>query len=164
MVGVGALKTCSRMAESAFNVGIRVRARWGVVGGGRLTNHQVAIVASDAATGDTRMIKAAVRFQSEKTGGIMAVIAFGVRLRMKFGLTDGENAVMAFTAIAEYFVMINKGENVKPERRMTGLAGIRGGDVIPNFRRNTIDSVVMTNHAIGRQALVIERARGSWFV
>ena len=71
---------------------------------------------------------------------------------------------MAFTAIAEYFLMIDKGDNVKSERRMAGLAGIRGGDVIPNFRRNTIDSVVMTNHTIGRQALVIERARGSWFV
>ena len=86
MVGVGALKTCSRMAESAFNVGIRVRSSWG---GGRLTDRQVAIVTGDAATGDTRMIKAAVRLQSEKTGGIMAVIAFGVGLRMEFGLTDG---------------------------------------------------------------------------
>ena len=89
MVGVGALKTFSRMAESAFNVGIRVRSRWGVIRRWRLPDRQVAIVASDAATGDTRMIKATVRFQSEKTGGIMAVIAFGVRLRMKFGLTDG---------------------------------------------------------------------------
>ena len=97
-------------------------------------------------------------------GGIVAVIAFDDRRHMKFGFTDGQYTVMAFTAISEYFQMINKGDNVKSERRMTGLAGIRGGDVIPNFRLNTIDSVVMTNHAIGRQALVIERARGSWFV
>lgn len=79
VVGIGALKTCYRMAEYAFNVGNRVSAGWGVVGSGRLADGDSAIVAHAATTRNTRMIKAAIQRQVQKTIGIMAVIAFGDR-------------------------------------------------------------------------------------
>jgi len=79
------------------------------------------------------MIKAAVWLQREKTGGIVAVRAFAFRLSMKIGLTDGLHSVMTFAAIADYFLMINKGGNVKSQWCMTGLAGIGGSDMIARF-------------------------------
>ena len=80
------------------------------------------------------MIKAAVRFQVQKMGGIVAGIAFGLCLLMKFRFTDGQYIIMAFAAISKNFLMIDKGGNGKAQRGMTGLAHITGSDVIRQFR------------------------------
>ena len=147
VVGEGTLKTFNRMAESAFNIGIRVVT---VRGGRRLADGQIAIVAGDTASGNTRMVKATVRIEREKTGGIVAVGAFALRLPVKIGLTDGLHTVMAFAAIAKYFLVIDKVDYVKSHGRMTGLTGICGSDMETKFWRSVSDFVVMTNHAIRR--------------
>ena len=55
---------------------------------------------------------------------------------------------MTLTAVAEYFLVIRKGYDVEPLRRMTGLAGIAGCDVIQRLARNRRKIIVMTVHAI----------------
>lgn len=55
VVGEGTLKTCGRMTQCAFRVGIRVRGR------GRFTCGHSAVVASRTRSRNTRMIKAAVQ-------------------------------------------------------------------------------------------------------
>ena len=147
VVGKGTLKTINRMAEPAFNVGIRVVT---VRGARCLAGGQIAIVAGDTARRNSRMIKATVWLEREKTGGIVAVRAFASRLPMKIGLTDGLHTVMAFAAISKYFLMINHRNNRKSKRCMTALASISGSDMKAEFRRSASDVVVMTNHAIRR--------------
>lgn len=75
------------------------------------------------------MIKAAVRFQLQKMGGIVAIIAFGICRRMKFGFTDGQVTIVTLAAASKNFLMINKGDNVKTLGGVTGLARITGSDV-----------------------------------
>ena len=60
------------------------------------------------------MIETAVRVQCQKTGGIVAVVAFGAGRLMKLGFTDRQNPVMALAAIAEHFLMIDIRNYVKP--------------------------------------------------
>ena len=60
MVGEGIQKTGSGMTVSAFSVGVRVAAA--LEGGGRLTCGHSAVVTRCACPGNTRMIKAAIRF------------------------------------------------------------------------------------------------------
>ena len=112
------------------------------------------VVATAASTGNTRMIETTIRFQFEKTGGIVAVVAFGAGRLMKLGFTDGQNPVMAFAAVTRHFLMIDKRNYVKSLRGMTGLAHTAGTDVIQRFPRNlarsgcSIDLVAMTNYTI----------------
>lgn len=96
------------------------------------------------------MIKTTVRFQFQEMGGVVAVVAFSVRRRMKLGLTDGRYAVVAFAAISIYFQMINKVDIGKSCwcRCMTGRAPVTGSDVIQRFTRNRTKLVVMTVHAV----------------
>lgn len=150
MVGNGAQKTDRRMTEYAVRVGLNV----GWVGPGILANGHDTVVAHRATTGYTRMIKAAVQRQLYKTGGVVTGIAFDDRWHMKFRFTDGQYTIMAFAAVPEYFLMIDKGGIGKPEGRMTGLAAITGGQVIRRFPRNlarpgyNINLAVMTLRAI----------------
>ncbi|RKZ69587.1 MAG: hypothetical protein DRQ44_02825 [Gammaproteobacteria bacterium] len=58
-------------------------AGWGVGGGGRHTSGYITVVATDTCPGNIRVIKATVRCQLQKTGGIVAFIAFDCRRRMK---------------------------------------------------------------------------------
>ncbi len=60
MVGEGIQETGSGMTVSAFSAGIRVAAAF--EDGGRLTCGHSAVVARAACPGNTRMIKAAIRF------------------------------------------------------------------------------------------------------
>ena len=82
------------------------------------------------------MIKLAVRAKLEKTGGIVAVIAFGAGRLMKLGFPDCQNAVMALAAIAKHFLVIDIGNYVKTQRGMAGFAHTTGGDVIRRFPGN----------------------------
>ena len=95
-----------------------------------LTYGRNAIVATGTSTCNTRVIKLAVRAKFEKTGGIVAVVAFGAGRLMKLGFTDRQNPVMALAAIAEHFLMIDIRNYVETQRGMTGLAHATGGDVI----------------------------------
>ena len=95
-----------------------------------------AVVATGASTGNTRMIKATICCQFEKTGGIVAVIAFEGCRHMKIGFTDRHNTVMAFAAIAKHFLVIDKRNYVKTQRGMAGFAHTAGGDVIRRFPRD----------------------------
>jgi hypothetical protein len=76
------------------------------------------------------VIEAAVRSQFQKTDGIVAVIAFGGRRRMKFGFTDGRYTVMTFTAITKYFQVVSKRDNGSTLGCMAGLAQITGSEMI----------------------------------
>ena len=94
------------------------------------------VVAIGASTGNARMIETTVGFQCKKTGGIVAVIAFEGCRHVKTGFTDGQNAVMALAAIAKHFLVIDKGNYVKTQRGMAGLAHTTGCDVIRRFPRD----------------------------
>lgn len=124
MVGISAEETDSRVAIAAFRGGIRMRGR------GCFANRHGAIMATGAGSGNTRMIEAAVRVQGQEAGGIVAVITLGVGRRMKFGFTDGQNAVMALAAITKHFLVIDIWNDVKTQRGMAGFAHAAGGDVI----------------------------------
>ena len=93
-----------------------------------------AVVATAASTGNTRMIKATIRCQYKKTGGIVAIIAFEGRRYMKFGFADGRYIVMALAAISKHFLVIDKGDNRKSQRCMTSFAVVGDSDVIAYFR------------------------------
>ena len=127
VVGVGIQKTNSSMTVTAFSVGNCMAFV--------LTSSHSAVVATRACPGNIRMIKAAVRCQVQKTGGIVAVIAFDHRRRMKVRFSDGYDTIMAFAAISKYFLMIGKGDDVKSLWGMAGLAVITGGDVSWRFRK-----------------------------
>lgn len=140
VVGEGTLKTYGRMTQTAFRFGIRVRR------GGRLARGHRAVVTTSARSGNTRMIKATVRFQFQKMGRVVAVITIDDRRHMKFGFADGQYTVVTFAAIPKYFQMIDKGEIGKSQRCMTGLAHIAGSDVIQRLLRNRNELVVMAIH------------------
>jgi len=123
VVGIDVEETRSRVAVDTLGVGIRV---WGR---GSLANGHGAIVATGAPPGNSRMIEAIVRIQYQKTGGIVAIVALGIGRQMKCGFTDRQNTVMALAAIAKHFLMIDKGNYVKTQGGMTGLAHIAGAEV-----------------------------------
>ena len=148
MVGVSAQKTVGRMTVDAFRLSVRVGAGRGVVGGGRLADAHSAVVAPTATTRNTRMIKATIQCQRQKIVGIMAVIAFDGRWQVNFRFTDGQYTVVAFTAISEYFQMINTWDNGHSQRGMAGLTHITGTEVIRQFFPNRTKLSVMTIHTI----------------
>ena len=163
VVWVGIQKTDSGMAVTAFNVGNRVAAGWCIGGSWCLTRGHSAVVATAACPGNIRVIKTAIRCQFKKMASIVAFIAFDCGCRMKFRFTDGDYTVMTFAAIAKYFLMIDKRDNIKVLGGMTGLAGITAGNVIRCFREKYLAvylgvNAVMTIHAIRRQAWMIKTA------
>lgn len=90
------------------------------------------------------MIKAAIGFEFQKSRCIVTYIAFLGRGDMKFRFTDSRCTVMAIAAITKYFEMIDKGDNIKSELRMTGLAHISASRVIPRFTYLHARFAVMT--------------------
>lgn len=94
------------------------------------------------------MVKATIRFQFQKMGGAVAIVAFDDRRYMKFGFANSQNTVVAFAAIAKHFAVINAGDSGKPEECMTGRACVTGGNVIQRLTRNRDKFIVMTIHAI----------------
>ena len=54
---------------------------------------------------------------------------------MKRGFTDRQHAIMASAAVAKYFLVIDKSNDVESQRSMTGLAHTAGGDVIRRLSR-----------------------------
>ena len=142
VVRVGTEKTISRMTEAAFRVGSRMRRA------GRLANTDCPVVTTRARSSNTRMVITAIWLQFQKVDGIVAVIAFGGCRHMEFGFADGNYAVVAAAAISKYFPMIDEGDNVKSQWRMTGRTGIAGGDMIQRFPRDTGKVVVVTILAV----------------
>ena len=65
----------------------------------------------------------------------MAVTAFGIRWRMKFRFTNGDDTIVAFATISKYFLMIDKGDDVVSLRGMTGLTHFTASKVIRYFMR-----------------------------
>ena len=57
------------------------------------------------------MVKAAVRFQIQKMGGIVAFTTFSIGYCMKYRFTDRQVTIVTFTAITKNFLMINIGGN-----------------------------------------------------
>ena len=114
---------------------------------GCLTDGRNAIVATGTTTGNTRMIKATVRLQCKKTGGIVAAIAFDDRRHMKIGFTEGQHTVMAFAAISKYFQVVNEGHAGESQRGMTAFAHIAGSDMVLRFAPNRNKIVAMAIHA-----------------
>ncbi len=92
-----------------------------------------AVVATRALPENIRMIIAAILSQFKKMSGIVAVIAFGISRRMKFRFTDGQVTIMTFTAISKNFLVINRVDNGKIQRGMTGMAVITGSCVTRYF-------------------------------
>lgn len=123
VVDKGIRKACCGMTETALRSGIRV-----VHGGLACSQHSV--VARAAATGNIGVIKAAVRLQFQKRGGIVTFVAFGRGFQMQVGFADGYDPVMALAAITEHFLMIDNGENGKSKSGMTGLTHITGGKMV----------------------------------
>ena len=120
-----------------------------------------AVVATRAFPENIRMIIAAIRSQFQKMSGIVAVIAFGVRRCMKFRFTDGQLTIVTFTAIAKNFQVINRVDNGKIQRGMTGMAVITGSGVIWYFtdcryrvvaRDTVINNTGMIKHRGGKRA------------
>jgi hypothetical protein len=143
VVGERSLKTNSRMAETAVSVGVRVRRD------GCHTCGHVTIVAKGATAGNTVMIKGAIQLEVEKTGGIVASIAFNSRRDVLHGFANGHYTVVADAAITENFHVIDKRDSAESEGGMTGLAGIAGSGVIRRFTPNRRKLVGMTIPAIG---------------
>ena len=92
--------------------------------------------------------------------GIVAVIAFGVRRRMKFRFTDGHVTIVTCTAISKNFLVINRVDNVKTQRGMTGMAVITGGGMTRYFtdcrysvvaRDTVINNAGMIKHRGGKR-------------
>ena len=79
VIGEGSLKTDRGVTAVALGTGNRMGARRSVDGAGCFTDGCVTIVASGTATGNARMIKAAIGIQFEKTGGIVATVTLGIR-------------------------------------------------------------------------------------
>jgi hypothetical protein len=110
------------MTETAITIGSRMEFMF--------ADSSSTIVAPDASTCNTSMIKCAIRCQFQEAGGRVAVITFGICLNMKFGFTDGDCIVMTVTAYTENLLMIGKADKAKSKSSMTSLTGITGGKVI----------------------------------
>lgn len=132
VVRIGILKTDGGMAVTAFSVGVRVGAA--LADGGRLASGYSTVVTTGADSGYVRMIKAAVRSQLQKAGGIVAVIAFSLCWCMKFRFSDRLYTVMTLAAYSKYFLMIDESGRGKSQGSVTSLAHITGSVVIRHFR------------------------------
>ena len=121
VVGVGRRKTVRGMTGTTFSIGNYMAFILAL-------GHRV-VVATRAFPDNIRMIIAAIWSQFQKMAGIVAVIAFGVRRRMKFRFTDGHVTIVTFTAISKNFLVINRGDNVKTQSGMTAMAIITGSGV-----------------------------------
>ena len=91
VVGKGTLKVYGRrwgICQVAENA-VRVCRYVDGIGLGILSYGHNAVVAYGATTGNTRMIETTIQRQLQKSGGIVAIIAFDRRGHMRIGLTDG---------------------------------------------------------------------------
>ena len=136
VVGEGAQKTGRRMTANALSTGNRMGTGRVVGSRGCLADSCAAVVATGAATRNTRVIELTVRAKFKKTGGIVTAIALGAGRLMKLGFTDCQHIVMASAAVAKHFLMIDKRNPVKTQRGMAGLANTTGSDMIQRFTRN----------------------------
>ena len=75
----------------------------------RLAGRRDAVVTRCTHTAYIAVIKASVRLQLNKTGGIVTVITFGLGRCMPIGFSYGHNPVMAFAAFTHHFHVIYVG-------------------------------------------------------
>ena len=146
VVRVSRQKTDCGMAVTAFRVGNDMTFV--------LACGYCAIVATGARSGYIGMIKAAIGLQFQKMGGVVAVIAFGVRRSMKLGFSDGQLTIVTLTAISKNFLMIDHGDNGKTRRGMAGMALITGSDVLRRFANRRC--AVVARDAVINDAGMIE--------
>lgn len=69
-----------------------------------------AVMAYITIAGNTGMIKTAIQSYFHETPGIVTVIALCGRWYVPVGFTDGDDSVVTGTAIAEYFLVVHKGQ------------------------------------------------------
>jgi hypothetical protein len=105
------------------------------------------------------MVKTAIRQEFKKMAGIVALVTFGLCRLVKYRFANCPHVVMAVAAIAENFLVVNKGSDGKTLRCMTGLTHITGRKVIRVFgvdQTSVTDFVypIVAIHAIGRHALM----------
>ena len=79
------------------------------------------------------MVETAVRFQLEKTGRGVAVVALRIGQNVELGLADGDYIIMAFVASSKDFLVIDKRNDRKSQGRMAGFAHAAGRDMIQRF-------------------------------
>jgi len=84
VVGVGVQEADRGMAVATLRAGDRVGAGRDVISVGSHTCGHCAVVATCASPANIRMIKAAIRQQFQKMGGVVALITFSLRLLVKF--------------------------------------------------------------------------------
>ena len=145
VVGVGGQEVNRRMAGTAFRFGDDMA--FGLAG------RHVAVVAPVAGSGNVGVIEAAVRQELQKVAGIVTRVALGLRWGMELRHSDGLGAVVASAAVAEDILMIHEGNEVEALRRMTGLAGIVGCQMVQRLpldladARDVVDLAAMAVHA-----------------
>ena len=157
MVRVGIEKTHGGMAVSAFTAGVRMRTWRYFIDRRRHSGSDDAIVAAATYPRDTRVIELAVGAEFEESDGVVTVVAFGLGRRVARRLADRCYAVVAFAAAAKHFLVVGKRDNREPLRRVAGLAGIAGSDMVCRLAAKRRVDIVMAIHAIGRQTGMIER-------
>ena len=89
-----------------------------------------AVVAHIAISVQVRMVITAIRFKFQKSAGVVAVVAFGIRRRVMGRLANGHYAVVAFAALTNHFQMVHIADNFMSESGMTGFTHIGGCEVI----------------------------------
>ena len=89
-----------------------------------------AVVAHIAISIKVCMVVTAIRFEFQKSAGVVAVIAFGIRRRVMGRLANGQNTVVAFAALTNHFQMVHVADNFMSEGGMTGFTHIGGCEVI----------------------------------
>ena len=146
VVGVGRQEVHGRMARPAFCFGDDMAL--GLVG------RHAAVMATGTGSGNVGVIKAAVWQTLEKTRGVVARVALGLRWGMESRHTDGQGAIVASAAIAEDILMIHEGDEIEALRRMAGLAGIVGRHMTQRLSldfvvsRDVVDVAAMAVHAV----------------
>ena len=93
-------------------LGVSDRMRWA----GCLTDRHSAVVTAAALTRDVRMVEAAIGFEFQKVGRIVATVAFDRGRYMKLRLADGESTVVALAAGAEDLRVIDRIDDVESHR------------------------------------------------
>lgn len=103
-----------------------------------------AVVTHIAIAIDTSMIKVAIHVDIDKTGGVVAVIAFHRCLDVMAGFANGQHTVVAFAALTKCFLVIHKAEKVKAKGGMTGLTHIGGRKVVRRFGSHRWITAIVT--------------------
>lgn len=143
MIRKGVVKTGDGMTDAALGIGVEMCVVF--------ADRDETVVTDIAGTLDATVIEAAVGPELEKMRGIVAIIAFRLGGRMKSGLADGTNAVVAFTALAQHFTVVDVGndvESVDTERRMADFAHVAACHMVLRFADDVGETAVVAPFAV----------------